>query len=187
MRYISLETAIEDIRSFYNQGNNTYDLFPNLENSSDEESIMMLIFKHRKEDYINLVIEKVFSGQVSEKLVQYVYKLFKDNSLILNEIVMSGKATVEILTHLASSSDKHLAEHSKLGLILHRLRQADKGEYHRIYEEHASDDNAINHAVRYHLATYKNTPTKILEILLSDTHKHVSEAARSNLDLKKLK
>ncbi|MFL0083237.1 hypothetical protein V2647_04690 [Tenacibaculum maritimum] len=184
MNKIDLNTEKSILKELYNNGNNTFDTFPDLTTSLSDFDKIMLIEKHINEVYSDLIIEKILQRKVSQTLINSIYEKFTDNIFILNEIVMSGKASKEILIKLSSSKDKYLSEHSKLGLLIIRLRESDEKGFHEIYKEFESDSSQLNIAARYHIAAFRDTPEKILKILQKDTHKHVSEMATITLNNK---
>lgn len=184
MKYIDLNTKTKDLLEFYKKGNNIYSLFPSLEKDLSDNDLIKFIEKHQKEEYIDLIIEKIFTQKVSKKLVKNIYNLFKDNFSILNEIVMTGNATEDMLNQLSTSQDKFLSEHSKLALLISKLNKADKSEFNKILDEYPTDKTEFNNAARYHIANHKRTPSETLKILMLDTHKHISEAAEQNFEKK---
>ena len=181
---INLDSKTEDIYKLYSNGNNTFKTFPDLDSMLSIHDVMKIISKHKKQDYIDLLIEKVLFQTSSEEIINYLYEEFFDNESVINEIVMSGRATEEMLEELViSTKDKILAEYCEVGLFWIKLKKAKEiSEYEIFLNEYASDKKRLNITARYHIAAYENTPKTILEILSNDIHKHIADEAILNLE-----
>lgn len=184
MEKIDLNTEVEELKKYYNDGNNVYSSFPEIENYLTDHDLTKLMLKHKGEEYIDLIIEKICSQKISLELAESIFDLFEGEYFAMNELVMTGNASVKMLEVMSSSEDRFLAEHSRLALLINEMNEADESDFKSILKKFESSADEFNNAARYHIAVHKRTPPEVLEILMTDSIKHIAEAAESNLKKK---
>ncbi|MDR0560748.1 MAG: hypothetical protein LBG92_11315 [Prevotellaceae bacterium] len=182
---ITLDTQISKLRSHYRQGIKDGFIDITLSNDLTERDLLMLIEKHKGQSYSNYLYEAVVEHKNSTVFVHEVILNAVgtriDNSLI-NSIITSGKTSIEILDKFRNNPSKSVQEHLELAYLNIRLKsKLSIEEYKEMLDMYSNDDINSNQDKRYLIASAKNTPKEILDILSNDHYDHISKMAKINV------
>jgi hypothetical protein len=182
---VTLDTQISNLCNHYRRGIKDGFIDITLSNDLTERDLLILIEKHINQVYSNYLYEIVAEHKNSTALVQEVILSAVgkeiDNSLI-SSIITSGKTSIEILDKFRNNPNKLVQEHLELAYLNIRLKsKLSIKEYKKMLQEYSDDDIISNQDKRFLIASAKNTPKEILDMLSNDSYPHISNMAKSNM------
>lgn len=178
---ISLKTSIRYLKKLYANGYNTSFSFPKIKKTQEKE-LFKLIQKHYGQEYFDIMLSEILQyHSVSEEWVTLLYSKYSKNTMIVQEIIMSGKAGFEILKKESHSSDNMISEYAKLGLVTYKLKESKEiNDFLNLYKLHQSE-SMFDYTVKQLIVSFPSTPLEVLKIMAKDSEKSISEIAENRI------
>jgi len=188
---VTAETTDRELSDQYNKGIKDGFIDISLSNQLSESDLCDIAIIHKDQPYSEFLYEIISEHQNSTpRVLETIIKIIGNsmsNSLI-NSIITSGKASKKILNEFSDVPSNSVKEHLELAYLKTELdEKKDVDEYKNLLSKYLNDNDIRNQAKRFMIASHKNTPFEILEILSKDSHKHIADAANKSMTKGKMK
>lgn len=179
---INITTSISLLKEIYSSGMNNSFLFPKIE-KLEESDLLLLIRKHYKQDYFDLMISEILLyHNFSDEWIRNLYFEFQQNKMMVQEIIMCGKAPIDILDIEKKSTDNIISEYAQIGILRHHLKKSNTvNDFLKLYYDFQGD-SMLDYSAKYHIASYPYTPKEVLKIMLNDKDEEIIKLAKDRLN-----
>lgn len=150
-------------------------------NNLTENDIFNLIKKHLNQNYTDALFQIITTySTTTENILKFILEINQDKSEgIINAVLTSGKAQEKIIEPYLHHRSKEIQEHAKLAHLKHSL--SNLNEHSLAVLLHEIETNKYSFPEKYIIATFKNIPVKVLDLLKNDTSEIIAEEALNNL------